>query len=169
MNTPEFYRIGILNMKFDYTTIILWFIYAFWQAFMVLFLSLVIPSEATLSDGKTFGFWAAGHHVYMMAIIFANLIVFRLQNYITGWNEVLMFLQTGTYFFFLYLWEQYYTTCVIYQFGDEFVSSWTAWGGAALAICSLWTLDPIFEIIKNSFIGLIRWCWPGEQGYQKFE
>jgi hypothetical protein len=61
----------------------------------------------------------------------------------TGWGETLMFLAATTYFAIAYLESQFSMFPIVYKFWDESISSPSAWLGALLSICTLFTLDHI--------------------------
>lgn len=92
----------MLDMCYSFSSFAKWVIYAFVHAAMVLGLSLVLPCDTLLEDGRQFGFWAGGHHVYMNCILLANFVVLRMQNLFTGFGEVITFLQVASYFGMLY-------------------------------------------------------------------
>lgn len=80
----------------------IWFVYANMQAMMVLMCVFWAAEDSALPDGKTFTFWAGGHHVYMNCVILANVIIIKMQHTITGFNLVIVALQISS--FFVLLW-----------------------------------------------------------------
>jgi len=158
MYTPEFFKLGIFNLKYDVTTILVWVIYACWQAALILCLSMVLPTMSGMENGKSFDFWNGGSHVYMMTIIFANLSVLRLQNCFNGFNEVLMFGHISFYILCLYLWSRFMHDSPLYEFWPEFLMSKSAWLGNFLLICSLWTVDPMLIYIKDFLLSILQCC-----------
>ena len=73
----------------------------------------------------------------MMCILFSNLIILKMQNFYTGWNEFLMAGHITFFFVSVYYWQEYMETSVIYKFWDEFTGSWTAWLGCLLCTMTL--------------------------------
>jgi hypothetical protein len=61
----------------------------------------------------------------------------------TGWGETLMLLAAGTYFAIAYIESQFTMFPIVYKFWNESISSPSAWFGAILSICTLFTLDHI--------------------------
>ena len=53
---------------------------------MVLSCVFYTSEDTLVPDGKTFNFWAGGHHVYMNCVLLANLIILKMQHNITGFN-----------------------------------------------------------------------------------
>jgi len=99
-------------------------------------------AEDTITpEGKTFNFWAGGHHVYMNCVLLANLIIIKMMHNITGFNLVIIGAQIASYFVILYYFQMTLQTDVIYRFADEYVSSPAAWLGSILCITSFWTVD----------------------------
>lgn len=45
---------------------------------MILALVFYTSQDTILEDGKTFNFWAGGHHVYMNCVLLANLIILKM-------------------------------------------------------------------------------------------
>ena len=133
---------------------------------MILFLCFILPCLTLLPDGHTFEFWAGGHHVYFICIIFANIIVLKLQNTYSGLNETIMILHIACYVGSLYVWSEYMKFSVIYGFWDEWVTCWTAWFGIIMCVLSLWTLDEIFASIKFALRACIDRCLATKTTYR---
>ena len=90
MNDPHYYSIGMENVIFNLQEFWIWFIYANIQALMVISWAFYCPEDTILEDGKTFGFWAGGHHVYMNCVLLVNLIIIKMSHNITGFNLVII-------------------------------------------------------------------------------
>lgn len=103
-----------------------------------------------MDDGKTFNFWAGGHHVYMNCVLLANLIILKMQHAYTGFNMVIILCQIGSYFAFLWYFSETLTTDVLYQIGEEFRSSNVAWLGCFFVVSSLWSVDLMMHAIRVS-------------------
>ena len=43
-----------------------------------------------MEDGKTFNFWAGGHHVYMNCVLLANILILKMKHAYTGVNMVIV-------------------------------------------------------------------------------
>ena len=164
MYHPHYYKLGIQNAKFDFVTMFLWVIYSTYHAGIVLFLCFIFPSDTLMPNGQTFGFWAAGNHVYFMCIIFANLMILKLQNIFTGINMMLM---AGHIIFFIvsvYCWQEYMKSSVIYKFWDEWVGQPAAWLGIILCTMSLWTLDEILAVVGRTIRATLVWLFYSDSG-----
>jgi len=104
MYTPDLFRIGMTNAKFDITTLFMWIFYSSYHAAQILFLCYTLPCDTAVENGKTFSFWPGGHMVYFMTVAFSNLVILKLQNSFSGYNEVLMLGHIAFYFVSVYYW-----------------------------------------------------------------
>jgi len=103
-----------------------------YQAVLLLFLGVVFPTHSPTPEGKAFGFWAGGHIVYFECILLVNLVLLRHSHNMTGWGELLIFLQVTSYFWLVYLDSILMVQGDIAYFSEEFYSSRTAWLGCLL-------------------------------------
>ena len=69
---------------------------------MVLYVGFWCSEMTPVDDGKTFNFWAGGHHVYMNCVLLANVIVLKMTHNFTGWGVIVIGCQIAS--FFLALW-----------------------------------------------------------------
>ena len=104
----------------------------------------------------------------MMCIIFANLLILKMQNFYTGWNELLMFGHITFFFVSVYFWQDNMQDSVIYKFWDEYTGSPTAWLGCILCTMTLWTLDDILISVKTAIRNMFEYCFLSEPGYKRF-
>ena len=111
---------------------------------MLLALVFYSAEDTVVEEGKTFNFWAGGHHIYMNCVFLANLIILKMQHTITGFNLVIIGCQITAFFVMLWYFQSELQTDVIYQFMEEFCSSKTAWLGGIFSVSSLWTIDMMF-------------------------
>ena len=123
LSNPRLYEKGIKGELFSTKVFWLWNVYAMYQALLVLFTAFYSSSVEPLADGKTYSFWASGHVVYFQCILLANLVMLRQSSNLTGWNELLLFLQVTSFFWILYLDSVIFTSGTIAYFSDEFYSS----------------------------------------------
>ena len=93
MDNPVLYSIGMHNIIFNMKEFWIWFLYACAQAAMILALSFVMPEESPMEDGKSFTFWAGGHHVYLNCVLLANLLILKMQHQYTGINLAIVAIQ----------------------------------------------------------------------------
>ena len=91
---------------------------------MILAVVFYTSQDTVLEDGKTFNFWAGGHHVYMNCVLLANLIILKMQHNWTGFNMIIIFCQIASYFVILFYFSFTLTTDVLYMIGEEFLSSY---------------------------------------------
>ena len=115
---------------------------------MILMLCFVWPQESLLEDGKTFTFWAGGHHIYMNCVLLANLIILKMQHNFTGFNLVIVFCQISCFFALLWYFNHELQTDVIYLFWEEFMASKSAWLGCFFSVSSLWTIDHMLHSMR---------------------
>ena len=148
MANPVLYSIGMQDTIFNMKEFWIWFFYACAQALMILMCSFVAAEDSPVDDGKTFNFWAGGHHVYMNCVLLANLIILKMQHAYTGFNLVIITLQIACYFLLLWYFSVELQTDVIYMFMDEFLSSWTAWLGCFFIVSSFWTIDNMLHAMR---------------------
>ena len=149
-STPILYSIGMQNLVFNMKEFWIWFFYANLQALMILLVVFWCSQETPVSDGKTFNFWAGGHHVYMNCVLMANLIILKMQHAYTGFNLIIVLGQIGCFFGLLIYFSMALTTDVIYRFMDEFVSSKTAWLGGFFCVSSFWTIDYMLHALRTA-------------------
>jgi phospholipid-transporting ATPase len=90
MATPVLYSIGMRSEIYNMKEFWIWFTYACAQAVMVLTLAFVLPESSPTTDGKSFTFWAGGHHVYMNCVLLANLMILKMQHNYTGFNVIII-------------------------------------------------------------------------------
>jgi len=102
LTTPLYYSIGMKNTVFNMKEFWIWFMYANAQAAMIIGVSFWTSQVSAVDDGKTFTFWAGGHHVYMNCVLLANIIILKMQNEFTGYNIFIVFCQISSYFVLLY-------------------------------------------------------------------
>ena len=102
MTTPIYYSIGMRDTVFNMKEFWIWFLYANAQAAMILFVCFWASQESPVDDGKSFTFWAGGHHVYMNCVLLANIIILKMQHNYTGYNIFIVGLQIASYFVLLY-------------------------------------------------------------------
>ena len=69
---------------------------------MVLYVGFWCSEMNPVEDGKTFNFWAGGHHVYMNCVLLANIIVLKMTHNFTGFGIIVIVMQIAS--FFLALW-----------------------------------------------------------------
>ena len=150
MENPLYYSIGMNNITFNLQEFWIWFCYANLQALMVLSCVFYTSEDTLVPDGKTFNFWAGGHHVYMNCVLLANLIILKMQHNITGFNLFIIGGQIISFFVLLWYFQHELQTDVTYRFMDEFVSSPTAWLGSILCVSSFWTIDTMFHSMRMS-------------------
>lgn len=150
MTTPIFYSIGMQNLVFNMKEFWIWVAYACLQALMILMVCFYTAEDTQIENGKTFNFWAGGHHVYMNCVLLANLIILKMQHAYTGVNIVIVTLQICSFFFLLWYFSMELQTDVIYRFMSEFVSSKTAWLGCFFVVTSLWTIDHMLHALRLS-------------------
>lgn len=155
MNTPILYSIGMHNLIFNMQEFWLWFAYACAQSAMILGVCFYVAEDSPVEDGKSFNFWAGGHHVYMNCVLLANLIIFKMQHNYTGWNAVIIAAQISSYFVLLWYFSIELQTDVIYRFMDEFTASNPAWLGCFFVVSSLWTIDNMLHALRVA----LRSCW----------
>jgi len=67
-----------------------------------------------------------------MAVLVVNIVLLRGSHNMTGWGEMIIFLQVASFFVFVYFDSELHTTGEIAHFFDEYLSSWTAWLGVIL-------------------------------------
>jgi len=48
-------------------------------------------------NGKIYSFWSGGMTCYGACILMVNLTLLKMTNNYTGWNELILFLQTITF------------------------------------------------------------------------
>ena len=157
LNTPIFYSIGMQNTVFNMKEFWIWVTYASLQAFMILMVCFYTSEDTSVENGKSFTFWAGGHHVYMNCVLLANIIIIKMQHNYTGHNLVIVALQILSFFCLLYYFQHELQTDVIYRFWEEFIASYTAWLGCFFAVGSLWTIDSMLHAIR---LALAYW-WSG--------
>lgn len=114
MNTPILYTIGMRDVIFNLKEFWIWFLYACAQAFMILMLCFVAAEDSPMEDGKSFTFWAGGHHIYMNCVLLANLIILKMQHAYTGFNLVIITAQISSFFVLLWYFNEELQTDVIY-------------------------------------------------------
>ena len=78
MTNPVLYSIGMRSVIYNIKEFWIWFAYACAQALMVLMLAFVLPENGPTTGGRTFNFWAGGHHVYMNCVLLANLMIIKM-------------------------------------------------------------------------------------------
>lgn len=74
---PSLYKIGMENRNFSIMHYLKWMAYGFFHAFLTYVFNcylMLIPGQQ-LTDGKDMGFWVAGHIVYGVCVIVANLVI----------------------------------------------------------------------------------------------
>jgi len=137
-----------------------WNIYAMYQAMLILFVGLVFTQESATASGKTYSFWAGGHIVYFECVLIANLVLLRYSHNLTGWGELLIFLQVTSFFWIVYVDTIMFPTGVIAYFSDEFYSSWTAWLGCFL-LASLSYIEnkciQVYSILREMRQQKLKW------------
>ena len=152
MAEPNLYRPGIERKLFNTRVFWSWNVYAMYQAAIILFIGMVFTQDSPTSSGRTYTFWAGGHVVYFECVLIVNLVLLRYSHNLTGWGELLIFLQVTSFFWIMYLDTIVFPTGVIGYFSDEFYSSWTAWLGAVL-MASLIFIEKkglqAYELIKR--------------------
>ena len=126
----------------------IWFMYANCQAFMILAVVFYTSQDSVVDDGKTFNFWAGGHHVYMNCVLLANLIILKMQHNWTGFNMIIIFLQIMSYFAILFYFSFVLPGDVLYRIGEEFMSSYVAWLGCFFCISSMCTIDMMLHAMR---------------------
>ena len=67
-----------------------------------------------------------------MCVILANFVLLRETHLVTGWGELLIFLQVTSFLWMVYLDSIILSESVIAYFSDEFYGSVTAWLGVLL-------------------------------------
>lgn len=102
MTKPHLYSIGMRNTIFNMKEFWIWVFYAILQSGMILMLCFYSPEDSPIEDGKSFTFWAGGHHVYMNCVLLANIIILKMQHNWTGVNCVIVGAQIVS--FYLCLW-----------------------------------------------------------------
>ena len=159
MANPVLYSIGMQNTIFNLKEFWIWFFYACAQSLMILYVCFWVSQESPVEDGKTFNFWAGGHHVYMNCVLLANIIILKMQHAYTGFNLVIIGAQIVCYFFLLWYFSVELQTDVIYMFMDEFVASKVAWLGCFFIISSFWTIDNMLHAMRLC----LRKCYDKEE------
>lgn len=76
-----------------------------------------------------------------------------MHHNLTGWGEGLMFLVSITYFPIAAIESQVPAFPIVYKFWEESISSPTAWYGAILSICTLYTVDIMLVSLFNFKLG----------------
>ena len=132
LDEPSLYRVGIEGRLFNTKVFWSWNLYALYQAALVLYIGMVFTQDSPTPSGRTYSFWAGGHICYLMCVILANFVLLRETHLVTGWGELLIFLQLTSYLWIIYLDSILLKTSVIAYFSDEFYGSWTAWLGVLL-------------------------------------
>ena len=150
LSNPIFYSIGMHNTVFNLKEFWIWVFYACLQALMILMVCFYTAEDTIVDTGKTFNFWAGGHHVYMNCVLLANIIILKMQHAYTGFNFLIVAGQILTFFFLLWYFSIELQTDVIYRFMDEFTSSRTAWLGCFFVVSSLWTIDYMLHALRLS-------------------
>ena len=102
MGTPLYYSIGMQNMVFNMKEFWVWVMYACAQAFMILLVCFWSSQDSAVANGKSFTFWAGGHHVYMNCVLLANVIILKMQHEYTGVNMFICVCQIASFFGLLY-------------------------------------------------------------------
>ena len=151
MTTPLYYSIGMQNMVFNMTEFWVWVFYACAQALMILLVCFWTSQDSALENGKSFTFWAGGHHVYMNCVLLANIIILKMQHCYTGYNMMICLAQIASFFGLMYYFSIELQTDVIYRFMEEFVASRTAWLACFFIIASLWTIDHMLHSMRLFF------------------
>ena len=125
-----------------------WILYGCAQSGMIVLVCFWASQDSAVSSGKSFTFWAGGHHVYMNCVLLANVIILKMQHNFTGFNGVICLFQVISFFAILYYFSIEFQTGVTYRFMDEFVSSITAWLACFFILASLWTIDHMLMAIR---------------------
>lgn len=102
MANPLYYSIGMYETVFNMKEFWIWFCYSCAQAAMVLYVGFWCSENTPIEDGKTFNFWAGGHHVYMNCVLLANVIVLKMTHNFTGWGIIVIVCQIAS--FYIALW-----------------------------------------------------------------
>ena len=145
---PALYKVGMEGSLFNTKVFWGWNMYALVQSVALLYLGMVFTQESAVASGKSFTFWAGGHIVYFECILLANLVLLRQTHNHTGWFELLLFLQTTSFFWILYLDTIIFTKGVVAYFYDEFMSSSTAWLGCLLVGSSIFIEKAFIDTLK---------------------
>ena len=123
------------------------------------FIALDIETAA-FPDGKTYGFWASGHVVYEMCIIFANIVLLQMTNNWTGWGEVIIFLQVLSYYGFHYINTVLFKTNVVHGIFDSWASYPYHWIAVLLGLCSVTMIDYGFGFLIRMILVKLEWIQP---------
>lgn len=99
---PLYYSIGMYETVFNMKEFWIWFCYSCAQAAMVLYVGFWASEMTPVADGKTFNFWAGGHHVYMNCVLLANIIVLKMTHNFTGFGVIVIGMQIAS--FYIALW-----------------------------------------------------------------
>ncbi len=127
---------------------------------MILALVFYTSQDTILEDGKTFNFWAGGHHVYMNCVLLANLIILKMQHNWTGFNLVIIGCQISSFYVITFYFSMTLTTDVLYSIMEEFSSSYQAWLGCFFCVSSMATIDMMLHAVR---VSLAQCCGQDDQ------
>ena len=150
MENPHYYSIGMRDITFNLQEFWIWFVYANMQAAFILFAVFVTSEDTVLPDGKTFNFWAGGHHVFMNCVLMSNIIILKMQHMFTGYNLFICCAQVACFFVAMFYFQHEIQTDPIYMFMEEFLASPAAWLGSIIVVSSFWTIDTMLGSLRLS-------------------
>jgi hypothetical protein len=87
---------------------------------------------------------------YGACVLMVNLILLKMTNNYTGWNEIILFLQTITFWVTVRIQNEDPVFTVLYGNWPEFVASAAAWLGMILAVLFVFTIDIVLRNIFGS-------------------
>lgn len=94
--------------------------------------------------------------MFWVCLFIVNLTLLRMQHNWTGWSEFFIFGCALHYFAIAAILSTSKSFPIVYKFWDESTSSPSAWYGAILSICTLYTIDYMaaytLRKIKQDFI-----------------